>query len=40
MVISGTMPRELVIRIGSCACYDRPVPTLHGYDALLTGTQW
>lgn len=35
----GADGTELTVPIGSWTRYDRPAPTLHGYDALLTGTQ-
>lgn len=30
---------ELVVPIGAWSCYDRPAPSLVGYDALLTGSE-
>nr|WP_234814383.1 hypothetical protein [Mycolicibacterium conceptionense] len=30
---------ELAMPIGAWTRYDRPAPSLRGYDALLTGTQ-
>ncbi|MBZ4537774.1 IS21 family transposase [Mycobacterium avium] len=35
----GEDATELAVAIGAWTRYDRPAPTLHGYDALLTGSE-
>lgn len=32
-------PSDGVVAMGALARYDRPAPTLDGYDALLTGSE-